>query len=231
VAIPIALPQPKPLEDLLAQLPKTNAVEYRRGQLIYNAAQSLDRVYIVTEGKVMVSRIVNQDKQVVVDICQPSDIFGESALVNGFARGEQASALENARVMSWTAAEVVDRVTRQSRLGVALLQTLARREAELTWRMESLAVDTIHLRVARSLIRLSGRIGTRQEDGSARMAPLTHKMLSQYIGSTREIVTHHMTEFRKMGYLNYSRNGIVIYRDALMEWLQRNSRGEVTGWN
>lgn len=231
MAIPIALPQPKPLDDLLIHLPKTSAVEYRRGQFIYNSAQSLERVYVVTEGKVIVSRIVNQEKHVVVDICQPSEIFGESALVNCFSRGEQALALENARVMSWAAAEIVDRVTRQSRLGMALLQTMARREAELTWRMESLAVDTIHLRVARSLVRLSGRIGTRQEDGSARMPPLTHKMLSQYIGSTREIVTHHMTEFRKMGYLSYSRNGIVIYRDALMEWLQRNSRGEIASWN
>jgi CRP-like cAMP-binding protein len=231
MAVSIAVPQQNPLEDLLANLPKANAVEYRRGQLIYNAAQSSDRVYLVTDGKVMVSRIVNAEKQVVVDVCQPPELFGESALVNCFSRGEQALALENCKVMSWPAADILDRVTRQSHLGIVFLQVLAQREAELTWRMESLAVDTIHVRVARSLIRLSGRIGTRQEDGSAKMAPLTHKMLSQYIGSTREIVTHHMTEFRKLGYLNYSRNGIVIYRDALIEWLQRNSHGRFTAWS
>src|SRR5215469_14494412 len=130
--------------------------------------------------------------------------------------------------MSWTASDIVDSVTRQTRLGIGLLQALARRESELTWRMQSLAIDTIHLRVARSLIRLSGRIGKVREDGSVHLPPLTHKMLSQFVGSTREIVTHHMTEFRKLGYLNYSRAGIIIYRDALMEWVQRNSPGRFT---
>lgn len=215
----------QPLEDLLADLPKTASVEYRKGQLILDSAQSSDRVYLVVAGKVMVSRMVNATKQVVVAICQPPEIFGEPALVNSFAAGQQALALENSNVMSWSAAEIVDRITRQGRLGMALLQVLARREAELTWRMESFAADTTHLRVARSLLRLSGRIGTRQPDGSAKMVPLTHKMLSQYVGSTREIVTHHMTEFRRMGYLNYSRDGIVVFRDALLGWVRQNSRG------
>ena len=231
MAIPLAVAQPKPLADLLALLPRTNAVEYRRGQLIYNTAQPSDRIYAVVEGKVIVSRIANGEKQVVVNIYRPTEIFGESALVNRPARGEQAIVLENARVMSWTATEVLDLVARPSHLGMTLLEVLVRREAELTWRMESLAVDTIHLRVARSLVRLSARIGTRQEDGSTRMGPLTHKLLSQYIGSTREIVTHHMVDFRRMGYLTYSRHGIVVYRDALIDWLEKNSRTAVAGSN
>ena len=231
MALPLVVAQPKPLADLLALFPKTNAVEYRRGQLIYNAAQPSDRIYAVAEGKVIVTRIAKAEKQVVVNLCRPPEIFGESALVNRPARGEQAMVLENARIMSWTASEILDLVARPNHLGMALLEVLVRREAELTWRIESLAVDTIHLRVARSLVRLSGRIGTRQEDGSTRMAPLTHKMLSQYIGSTREIVTHHMVDFRRMGYLTYSRHGIVIYRDALIDWLEKNSRSAMSGGN
>ena len=229
VAISVAVPQLKPLEDLSAYLPKSAIMEYRKGQPVYAAEQSVDRLYLVVEGRIIVSRVVGGDKQVVVAICQPHEIFGEPALVHCFSRSEQAVALENSKVMSWAASQIMESATSQSRLGIVLLQVLAQRESEFTWRMESLAVDTIHRRVARSLIRLSERIGTGQEDGSTRIAPLTHKMLSQYVGSTREIVTHHMTEFRKMGYLTYSRHGIVIYRDALLAWLQQNARGGFPG--
>lgn len=52
-----------------------------------------------------------------------------------------------------------------------------------------------------------------------RMLPLTHKLISQYVGSTREIVTHHMTDFRKRGFVNYSRKGILVNRAALKKWL------------
>jgi len=223
VTMTSAIAAPERIDDLFAHLPKSDSVEYRKGQVIYSAVQPLERVYLVTQGMVMVSRILKDGKQVVMDFCQPSDIFGESVLVTPSSNVEQAVALENSRVMSWTPAEIVHSVKGQTRLGLALLHVLAQRESELTWRIRSLAVDTIHLRVARSLIRLASRIGARQEDGSTRLPRLTHKTLSQYIGSTREIVTHHMTEFRKQGYLSYSQSGIMIYREALQEWLNHNA--------
>jgi CRP-like cAMP-binding protein len=119
----------QPIDDPFAHLPKSNTAEYRRGETIYSAIQPSARVYLVTQGKVMVTRVVSEDKRVVMEICQASDIFGESSLVNGGGRAEQAVALENTRVMSWTPQEIVDCVTRQTRLGMALLQALAEGES------------------------------------------------------------------------------------------------------
>ena len=46
------------------------------------------------------------------------------------------------------------------------------------------------------------------------MIPFTHELLSQYVGTSREIVTHYMNQFRRQGYLRYSRKGILLHRDA-----------------
>ena len=89
-------------------------------------------------------------------------------------------------------------------------------------RIESFSVDTIARRLARSLIRFADRLGTAEEDGSVRMQPFTHDLLSQYVGTSREIVTHYMNQFRRQGYLRYSRKGITLYRDAFHEWLQKS---------
>ena len=51
--------------------------------------------------------------------------------------------------------------------------------------------------------------------------PFTHVLLSQYVGTSREIVTHYMNQFRRQGYLRYSRKGILLHRDALKEWLRQ----------
>jgi hypothetical protein len=32
-----------------------------------------------------------------------------------------------------------------------------------------------------------------------------------------------MNQFRRQGYLRYSRKGILLYRDALKEWLRQNA--------
>jgi CRP-like cAMP-binding protein len=47
------------------------------------------------------------------------------------------------------------------------------------------------------------------------MMPFTHVLLSQYVGTSREIVTHYMNQFRKQGYVSYSRRGILLHRDTL----------------
>ena len=213
---------PKPLEDPLAHLPCSSIVEYRRGQIIYNQDQPSTSIYLVIDGKVKVSRLADDGHQVVVDIYQPDEFFGESALLSLPHRSEQAMALENTKLMTWTAAEIEDIVMKKPRLAVALLQILVQRTIDFTHRIESFSVDNIARRLARSLIRFSERLGTPDEDGSVRMVPFTHELLSQYVGTSREIVTHYMNQFRRQGYLRYSRKGIILHRESFRAWLREN---------
>jgi CRP-like cAMP-binding protein len=213
----------KALEDPLAFLPCSVIAEYRKGQLIYDQDQPSTNIYLVIEGKVKVSRMGDDGRQVVVDIYQPDEFFGESALLNLPQRSEQAAALEDARLMAWSTAEIEDMVAKRPRLAVALLQILAKRSNDFTERIESFSADNIARRLARSLIRFGDRQGTHGDNGSARMSPLTHELLAQYVGTSREIVTHYMNQFRKEGYLEYSRRGIVLDRNALGDWLRHSA--------
>ena len=213
----------KALEDPLALLPCSGIAQFKKGQLIYNQDQPSTSIYLVIEGKVKVSRRGDDGRQVVVDIYQPDEFFGESALLNLPRRCEQAAAFENTRLMAWSTAEIEDMVAKRPRLAVALLQILTKRSIDFTERIESLSVDNIARRLARSLIRFADREGTRGDNGSARMAPLTHELLAQYVGTSREIVTHYMNRFRKEGYLEYSRRGIVLDHHALGEWLRQGA--------
>jgi CRP/FNR family transcriptional regulator len=214
---------PKPLEDPLAHLPCSTIVEYRKGQIIYSQDQPSTTLYLVIDGKVKVSRVADDGHQVVVDIYQSDEFFGESAFLNLPHRCEQATALENSKLMTWSTAEIEDIAMKRPRLAVALLQILVQRTVDFTHRIESFSLDNIARRLARSLIRFSERLGVQEQDGSVRMAPFTHELLSQYVGTSREIVTHYMNQFRRQGYLRYSRKGIILYRDAFKDWLRQGA--------
>lgn len=218
----LAVPQ-KQLEDPLAHLPCSSILEYRKGQVIYNQDQPSTSIYLVIDGKVKVCRMADDGRQVVVDIYQTDEFFGESAFLSSPTRDEQALALENTKVMTWTTAEIEDIVTRRPRLAIALLQILVQRSMEFGNRIESFSVDNIARRLARTLIRFSERLGQRNDDGSVQMMPFTHELLSQYVGTSREIVTHYMNQFRREGYLRYSRKGILLYRDAMRDWLRQQA--------
>jgi CRP-like cAMP-binding protein len=198
-------------------------VEYRKGQTIYNQDQPSTSLYLVIDGKVKVARLADDGHQVVVDLYQPDEFFGESAFLSLPQRSEQATALEDTKLMAWSTQEIEDIIMKRPRLAVALLQIQVQRTLDLTRRIESFSADNIARRLARSLIRFSERLGTVEADGSVHMTAFTHELLSQYVGTSREIVTHYMNQFRRMGYLQYSRRGIVMYRDAFQQWLRQNA--------
>jgi CRP/FNR family transcriptional regulator len=213
----------EPLEDPLAYLPCSTIVEYEKGQLIYGRSQLSNSIYLVIDGKVKVCRTADDGRQVVVDIYQPDEFFGESGFLGEQYRVEEATALDSTKVMTWSTSEIEELVVRRPRLGVALVQLLVRRSMDFGARIESFSIDGIGRRLVRSLIRFSERLGRESSDGYTDMMPFTHELLSQYVGTSREIVTHYMNKLRRDGYLRYSRKGIALNRDALRDWLRRDT--------
>ena len=220
----VALKRLAPLEDPLEYLPCSQIAEYQKGQVIYNQSAPSTNIYLILEGRVKVSCLADRGRQVLVNIYQREEFFGESAFLHPAQRPEDAIALENTKLMSWTASEVEGMVMRQPRLGVAFAQIMAQRTTEFTERIESFGADNLARRLVRCLISLSARMGTPQEDGSVKMVPVTHELLAEDIGTSREIVSQYMNQFRKQGYLQYSRSGIVQYRDAFHQWLRKASQ-------
>jgi len=203
------------LEDVLDYLPISGTKEYSKGQVIYGPDHPSGSIYLVVSGKVGISQIAGKGRELLLEIIRPEELFGESAFLDVPNRTELATALEKASLMMWSIPDVEDLIMKRPRLAVALMQFLAQRNVEFTRRIESFSTESIEQRLARALIRLSERLGTQQEDGSLRMMPFTHEQLSRYVGTSREIITRYMSQFRRQGYVSYSRQGIVLYRDAM----------------
>ncbi len=212
------------IEDALMYLPRKSVTDYRKGQVIFDENQPSRGLHLVVQGRVKVSIPLDDGTQTVVDIFTTDDFFGESSLLGSAQYVERAIALDPVTLMSWTNLEIEDQVERQPRLGVALLQMLVKRGLDYEQRLQSFALDKTPERVVRSLLRFADRLGTRTEDGSVKIPPLTHQVLSEYVGTSREIVTFQMNYLRQKGFLRYSRKGIQVYMEALQEHLENQTR-------
>lgn len=214
-------------EDALVYLPHKSVVEYRRGQVIYDEGQPSNGIYLVVRGRVKTSVPMDDGSQTVVEIFAAEDFFGESGLLDLAQRGESAMALENTALMAWTTQEIEEQVDRQPKLGLALIQMLVERCLEFEERLQSFALDKTPERIMRALLRFSTRFGTRSEDGSVRIPPMTHQLISEYVGTSREIVTFQMNRLRQEGFIRYSRKGIDVYTESLADHLRRITEPEL----
>lgn len=205
-------------DDALAYLPRSDTQEFAKGGQIYGPGESTGNLYLVIEGRVKVCRTNQWGVTVVVDIYQPDDFFGESALLNTPREGEEATSLEATKVMTWSAADIETLIEAEPRLAVALMQVVVKRCSDFKNRLESFSLESTSHRLGRALLNFAERLGSASEDGAITIAPLTHELLAQYVGTSREIVSHQMSEFRSRGYIRYSRKGITI-QDGLRTWL------------
>ena len=225
----VRLTPSREMEDALMYLPRRGVTGYTKGQIIFEEHNPSKGLHLVVQGRVKVFIPLDNGAQTVVDVFTTDDFFGENALLGETQIPERAVALDPVSLMSWTGQEIEEQVERQPRLGVALLQMLVKRVLDYEERLQSFAVDKTPERVVRALLRFADRLGTRTEDGSITIPPLTHQILSEFVGTSREIVTFHMNHLRQKGYLRYSRKGIQIYAEALREHLQQRV-GQESGW-
>jgi len=212
------------MEDALMYLPRKGVTDHRRSQIIFDEHQPSRGLHLVVQGRVKVTIPVDHGTESVVDIFSTDDFFGESSLLGPARYVERALALDNVTLMSWSVAEIEEQVERQPRLGIALLQMLVKRGLDCEQRLESFALDKTPERVVRALLRFADRLGSRTEDGSVMIPPLTHHVISEYVGTSREMVTFQMNQLRVKGYVRYSRRGIQVYSDALREHLEAQTR-------
>jgi CRP/FNR family transcriptional regulator len=203
------------LEDVLAHLPISGTTEYNKWQTIYGQHAPANCIYLVVSGKVAISRVTEDGAEVIVEIVGTDAVFGESAFLGAPYSSERATAVEKTTVMTWPVSEMEELIAKRPRLAVALMQILAQRNVDLSSRIESFATESVERRLARSLLHFSERLGVQGQDGAVRMMPLTHVLLSRYVGTSREVVTQHMNRLRKEGYIDYSRHGIRLFHDAL----------------
>jgi len=203
-------------EDPLALLTATVPVKYEKGAIVYAELKQAGHLHLIVRGRVKVCRRAG-DRPIVMDVYGPDEFFGESALLDMEFLPEEAVALEKTEVMRWTKCEIEQLVLDRPLLGVALIQTLARRAIDLGARLQHCLGEKTAGRVLRSLICFSERTGVAGRAGSVHLTPFTHQLLAEYTGTSREIVTQHMNKFRRQGLLNYSHQEIVLNPRAFQE--------------
>ena len=71
-----------------------------------------------------------------------------------------------------------------------------------------MATDQISHRLLKALLTLGKRFGSVDGSGEIHIMPITHEVLGKYVGTSREIITQHMSQLRRQGLVDYSRKGI-----------------------
>jgi CRP-like cAMP-binding protein len=138
---------------------------YPKNTMICSEAEPGDELYIIQKGAIRVSKIVD-DKEVLLALLKPGDIFGEMALLENKPRSASGIAHEDLSVMVVNRANFQRMVQSQPQLVTRLTQLLAER----IWMVYRQLANTI---MANPLGRLYDRLWLELEKNRVQPSPGT----------------------------------------------------------
>ena len=99
---------------------------------------------------------------------------------------------------------------RDSRLSLNVLRSVSDRLQALRMQYRQLATEKVERRIARALLKLMQRAGTRVDDGVLLDLPLTREDLAQLTGTTVYTVSRIVSRWEASGLLRSGRQQLVI---------------------
>ncbi len=192
-----------------------------RGMTVYSLEEMASHVYVVLKGRVKILRTSPDGQQKILSIRYRGELFGELALAGGAVetrRSDEAVALDTTRVAMIRVSDFWNAARRDPALMQNAMQYVAKQLAEAHRQIESLVFENNHRRLACALVDLANE-ATSAGEASVR---LTHEEVAELIGSTREVVTGMMIEFRQHGLIEYKRGDIRPNLARLMRFLEED---------
>ena len=118
-----------------------------------------DRIVILLEGRVKVTRIEGDGRESLLSIRDPGDLLGELSFVDGHPRLATVTTVEPVRALVTTAEELRRHLEHTPRVAVVLLQSVVRRFRESTLKRTQFANSDTMGRLAARIVELAERYG------------------------------------------------------------------------
>jgi CRP/FNR family transcriptional regulator, cyclic AMP receptor protein len=216
-----------PWEEVLNYLPRKMPTAYPRRQTVFDERHPPGAVLLILAGRVKVTLHIRDGSETVVDIFTAGDFLGERSFLYHVPFAEHGVALDDVTLLAWTPAEIEEHCERHPQLGIRLINLFIQRGIDYQTRLQSFALEGTPERLVRSLLHFADRMGTPSDQDFIAIPPLTHQVIADYVGTTREMINSQMNRLRRDGYLKYSRKGIQIHSRTLRDYLGLRGRRRV----
>ena len=175
--------------------------QYPKGNVILLAEEEGDTMYVILRGKVKISIISEDGREIILEIFQEHDFFGEMSLLDSGPRSATVIAMEDTELLMLRRPEFLDLIRRIPEIATKLLAEMTSRLRRADRKIESLALLNVTGRIAGTLLQLAEQNGESTQEGTIVRNRPTHQEIANMSGTTRETVTRVLKRLERDGYI------------------------------
>lgn len=201
---------PSPTRTRVAERLRLKRVE--RGGFVFLEGQPASNLSLLAQGRVKVIRETDEGREVILRQINPGEIFGAAGVWGEPIYPASARAQEDVVVLQLPAADFTALMVEQPDLALAVIRELAHRLREAEARIRDLQSERVERRLARALLRLANKTGTKTDSGIEVGVHLTRQDLAELAGTTVSTASRTLSSWDQQGIVEASREKVVIRR-------------------
>jgi CRP-like cAMP-binding protein len=172
-----------------------------------------DSFFIIVDGRIKVTILGDDGREVILSVLGRGDFFGEMALLDNEPRSATAIAVEDTELLSLHRNDFQTVLTDNRSIMLALIKILTARLRRANHQISTLALLDVYGRVARVIVDTARDEGKRLKDGRIAFRRATHQEIANRIGTTRETVTRMLKDLERQGLIHIDGKEVVVQPD------------------
>lgn len=204
-----------PVEDLdrLARLATTKRLQ--SGEAVFMKGDPGNSMMAVLSGRIRICAYSAAGREVVLNVINPGEVFGEIAMIDGGERTADAFAMEATDLLILSRRDFLPFLERNPSVCVKLLEVMCRRLRWTSEQLEDVNFLDLRSRLAKRLLHLADH-DVVQGGGTPSGVRISQHMLASMIGTSREAVNKQLRFWEEEGVIDVRRGSItVLSRDRL----------------
>lgn len=200
------------LEDTdLERISQVASVQkYHKDNIILIEEEVGTTMFIIISGKVKISRISDDGREVILSILSEGDFFGEMSLLDGQTRSANVTAIEESELLMLRREDFLQMLYDYPQIAVNLLKELAQRIRKSDEQIKSLSLQDATGRVASTILRIAEDSGIFRK-GIVEISNLPLQQdLANMAGTSRETISRVIKSLCQDGLLQKEGNKILI---------------------
>ncbi|MET1255197.1 Crp/Fnr family transcriptional regulator [Aliikangiella maris] len=199
------------VEDILSHI---HSRSFPKKTQIVTEGDDSHSLYFLLEGRVKIYLDDDSGKEIIVNIHEAGDFFGELGLIKSIPRTASVVTLEDSRLGIMPETDFRRCLTCYPEFALNLIENLSTRLIEATETIRKLGLMDVYRRIAVTFLNLSEEV-----DGIRVInEKLTQQNIASRVGASREMVARILKDLRAGGYISQEDNKIIIHKALPHSW-------------
>jgi len=194
----------------------SSTIFIKKDDYVFQAGAPARHVFILLSGRIKLSRLSPQGRQIIQWFCLKNEFFGLSDILQSEYHALNAQASSDCAVVMIPASEFSKILVTSPDISLLIIEHLSRKLSTAGDLLLCFSSDTAPQKVVKLLLRLARRIGLLFDNSIHIDMPLTHQELADMVGLCRQTMTTILNQFKQSGYIKIDGHHITI---TDIEWL------------